>query len=104
MSMDKMIDVLRSNGIQMEVGGCGCCGSPWVTFAYKGQKIFDGDNCDFDTGPIEPKDVKPSPAELALRELVRLKGMKDRWQTYTQAEKDRAWEAARNALKGPQGE
>ncbi len=37
----RMIDILKSHGIDMCVGGCGCCGSPWVTFKYNGEIIFD---------------------------------------------------------------
>lgn len=44
----KMIDILRSHGIEMNVGGCGCCGSPWVSFRYKGELIVDGEEeCQF---------------------------------------------------------
>ena len=44
-----MIKILKEHGIEMIVGGCGCCGSPWVTFKYNGEVIFDDEHADFDT-------------------------------------------------------
>lgn len=42
--------ILRSFGIEMKVGACGCCDSPWVTFKYKGKTILDDvSRCDLDT-------------------------------------------------------
>lgn len=46
---ERVIAILKSHGIEMKVGGCGCCGSPWVTFKYNGETIFDDSNADFDT-------------------------------------------------------
>lgn len=43
--IERMKKILESHGIEMSVGGCGCCGSPWVTFMYKGEVIIDDDNC-----------------------------------------------------------
>ncbi len=45
----RMIAILKSHGIEMAVGGCGCCGSPWVTMVYKGEAIYDADAAGFDT-------------------------------------------------------
>ena len=43
-------NILKDNHIEMSVGGCGCCQSPWVSFTYKGEEILDEeDNCSFDT-------------------------------------------------------
>lgn len=45
-----MTMILKQLEIQMSVNGCGCCGSPSVTFKYKNQPILeDYDNCNFDT-------------------------------------------------------
>jgi hypothetical protein len=38
---EKMISILEEHGIEMSIGGCGCCGSPWITFIYKGEVILD---------------------------------------------------------------
>lgn len=41
-------EVLRSHGIKMEVGSCGCCESPWVAFEYRGEMLLDSmKNCGF---------------------------------------------------------
>ena len=42
--------ILKNLGIEMKVGGCGCCGSPWVSFKYKGKTILDAqDDCNLNT-------------------------------------------------------
>jgi len=33
--------ILLSHGIKMKIEGCGCCGSPGVSFEYNGEKIID---------------------------------------------------------------
>lgn len=33
--------ILLENDIRMEICGCGCSGSPWVKFEYKGEMILD---------------------------------------------------------------
>lgn len=45
----RMISILKEHQISMSVGGCGCCGSPDVTFSYKGEEILDADCCNFST-------------------------------------------------------
>jgi hypothetical protein len=46
----RVVDILKSHGIEMAVGGCGCCGSPWVYFKYNGEVILDNeDDTYFDT-------------------------------------------------------
>ena len=37
----KVVEILKSHGIKMKIGGCGCCGSPWVSFEYNGEVIVD---------------------------------------------------------------
>jgi hypothetical protein len=37
----KVAQILREVGISMIVGGCDCCGSPWVTFKFRGETILD---------------------------------------------------------------
>lgn len=53
--------ILRSLGIEMKVGACGCCDSPWVTFKYKGRLILDNvTRCNLDTKnpPIKTEERK----------------------------------------------
>jgi len=46
----KVKEILKANDIEMSVGGCGCCGSPFVSFSYKGEVIVEEeDDFNFDT-------------------------------------------------------
>lgn len=38
---EKVIKILSRHEIRMNIGGCGCCESPWVEFEYKGEMITD---------------------------------------------------------------
>lgn len=48
-AIERMKDILRGLGISMSVDGCGCCGSPHVTFSFNRKTIVDQDDCRFDT-------------------------------------------------------
>lgn len=37
----KVIEILQQHNIRMLIGGCGCCGSPWVSFEKDGVLIVD---------------------------------------------------------------
>ena len=41
---EKMIEILKQHNIKIEIGGCGCCGSPWVSFEYNGEKIVENED------------------------------------------------------------
>ena len=43
----KVKAILKENNIEMDIGGCGCCDSPWVTFKHNGEEILDEDDCNF---------------------------------------------------------
>lgn len=50
-SYKKMIDILKSHDIEIEIWSCGCCESPKISFKYKNELIVDGVygiNIDFD--------------------------------------------------------
>jgi hypothetical protein len=47
-NLPKLIAILKEHGIEMNVGGCGCCDSPWVAAWYKGEKIVDAQSASFD--------------------------------------------------------
>ena len=36
-----MTKILDEAGIELSIGACGCCDSPWVKFIYKGDTIAD---------------------------------------------------------------
>jgi len=38
---EKIKEILKQHNIKMSIGGCGCCGSPWVSFEKDGVKIVD---------------------------------------------------------------
>ena len=38
---EQVIKILSEHGIKMSIGGCGCCGSPWVSFEYNGEMIVN---------------------------------------------------------------
>lgn len=37
----KVMDILRENGIRMMISGLGEWGDPWITFEYKGEMIIE---------------------------------------------------------------
>lgn len=41
MKIEEIKKILEEKGVKIEIGGCGCCGSPWVTLEVDGQKIVD---------------------------------------------------------------
>jgi hypothetical protein len=47
--IERVKEILREHDIKIDVGGCGCCGSPFFSFEYKGEKIIDDeDYCNID--------------------------------------------------------
>lgn len=37
----KMKEILQQCNIKISISGCGCCGSPWVSFEKDGVKIVN---------------------------------------------------------------
>lgn len=48
----KVKEILKQHNIRISIGGCGCCGSPWVSFEKDGVKIVDNDD-DFNIDMFE---------------------------------------------------
>lgn len=38
--IERIKKILASHNISMSVNGCGCCGSPWVSFKYKNEVLL----------------------------------------------------------------
>lgn len=36
----KIADIFKRHEIEMNIEGCGCCGSPSVRFKYKGEELY----------------------------------------------------------------
>lgn len=43
--LNRVKEILLKNGIEMNIFGCGCCGSPEISFRYKGEQIFENEEC-----------------------------------------------------------
>lgn len=42
----EILDILKARGIELTVGGCGCCGSPFVSITIDGEVVIDNeDSC-----------------------------------------------------------
>ena len=59
--IEKVKKILELHGIQMSIGGCGCCSSPWVRFRYRGEWLLGDDewpvgNCKFTMFPEDEDD------------------------------------------------
>lgn len=50
--LEKVVSILNECEIRINVGGCGCCGSPWFSMEYKGELIVDEVE-DFDINMIK---------------------------------------------------
>lgn len=43
MSKEEIEKLLEEKGIKISIGGCGCCGSPWVTLEIDEKMIVDNE-------------------------------------------------------------
>lgn len=57
LSQDQLKVALKERGIAMDVGGCGCCGSPWLKVAIDDVVVYDADDASFDMIPKENNDA-----------------------------------------------
>ena len=46
MTKEELLKALAERGIQVNIHGCGCCGSPWVEVMIDGQEVFNEDYAD----------------------------------------------------------
>ena len=43
-----VLETLEERGIKLVLGGCGCCGSPWLEIDIDGENKFDDDSIKID--------------------------------------------------------
>jgi hypothetical protein len=48
MTQDELEAELKKRGIELQIGACGCCSSPWVAVKIDGEKVFDDEGVSFD--------------------------------------------------------
>jgi hypothetical protein len=46
---ERIETILREAGVKLKLGGCGCCGSPWVEAEFPDGKNIDVDHIRIDT-------------------------------------------------------
>ena len=39
MTREEIERLLRSKGVELNIGGCGCCGIPWVSIKIDGELV-----------------------------------------------------------------
>lgn len=47
MDHDELVAVLKERGIELNLAGCGCCGSPWLEVKVDGKSVYETDHATF---------------------------------------------------------
>lgn len=57
MDKDTVIKELMRRGIEVDIGGCGCCDSPWVKVKIDREVVFDdeGKSANFEFSAEKPE-------------------------------------------------
>ena len=53
------VEALKAIGVELQVGGCGCCGSPWARIRLHGKMLYDGEGRSFGAVPNIGDDPRP---------------------------------------------
>lgn len=46
MTKEELLTELAKRGVRVQIGGCGCCSSPWVKIALDDEVVFAEDGVD----------------------------------------------------------
>ena len=46
---EMLVDFFTEKGIEISLGGCGCCESPWLEIEIEGKTVLDCGNFSFST-------------------------------------------------------
>lgn len=60
----EILEILKSRGIELTTGGCGCCGSPFVSIKVDGETLIDEDECNLPPDSYEEQREKEYEAQV----------------------------------------
>lgn len=53
MDVKEVAKILEAKGVRLAIGGCGCCGSPWVKIEVDGEFIVGSKDEEIDAYDID---------------------------------------------------